>query len=50
MKKIYNQEAIHTSLCDCPYAELLQSLSLPLFLIEYDAGLLLSGKPPICKL
>lgn len=38
MKKIYNQDTINTAICDCIYAGILQSLSVPLFLIEYEAG------------
>lgn len=38
MKKIFNETEIKKALLLCNYAELLEQLKIPLFLIEYEAG------------
>lgn len=43
MKKIYDEELVDAQLKACPYNELLSSLNVPIFLVEYDAGEFLSA-------
>ena len=42
MKKIYSKERLKTALLKCSYRELLLTLPVELFLIEYDAGEMIS--------
>ena len=38
MRKIYDKDQIHTATDQCIYKDILASLDLPFFLIEYEAG------------
>ncbi len=45
MKKIYDKEKINKALSICRYADMMAGLQVPLMLIQYDAGEIISAPP-----
>ena len=43
MKKIYDKESIKKALASCKYGDMMSSLQVPLFLIRYEAGEIISA-------
>lgn len=43
MQKIFDKKTIETAIINCKYSELLNALSIPLFIIRYKAGEIISS-------